>query len=86
MHPLLFEIGPVAIRSYGVFVAVGFFTAFSLLYSEAKRKNCYPQKILDLELVILVFGLLGARALHVLVNFDFYAKNIPEIFLIWRGG
>jgi len=86
MHPILFKIGPVVIRSYGVFVAVGFFTAFSLLYGEAKRKNFYPQKILDLELIILVFGILGARALHVLVNLDFYSKNIPEIFLIWHGG
>ena len=86
MHSILFEIGPVTIRSYGVFVAAGFFAAFSILYSEAKRKNFYPQEILDLELMILVFGLLGARALHVLINLDFYAKNISDIFLIWRGG
>jgi len=86
MYPVLFEIGPLTLRTYGVFVAVGFFAAFSLLYSEAKRKNFYPQKILDLELIILIFGILGARALHVLVNLDFYAKNIPDIFLVWRGG
>ncbi len=86
MHPIFFEIGPFTIRSYGVLVAVGFFTAFSLLYLEAKKENFYPQQILDLEFLILAFGLIGARALHILVNLDFYAKNPVSIFFIWRGG
>ncbi|MGB2705372.1 MAG: prolipoprotein diacylglyceryl transferase [Candidatus Omnitrophota bacterium] len=86
MHPVLFKIGSVTIRTYGVLVATGFFVAFFLLYREAKRKNFYAHKILDLELVILVFGILGARALHVLVNLDFYSKNLLEAFFIWRGG
>jgi len=86
MHPILFKIGPVIIRTYGVMVATGFFTAFFLLYGEAKRKNFYADKILDMEFVILVSGILGARVLHILVNLDFYTQNVADIFLIWRGG
>jgi len=86
MHPILLELGPVTLKSYGVFVALGFFVAFSLLYGEARRKNFYPDKILDLELVILAFGIIGARLLHVLVNFDFYGKNLLDILFVWRGG
>jgi len=86
MHPILFEFGPVTLKSYGVFVALGFFVAFSLLYGEARRKNFYPNKIVDLELVILAFGIIGARLLHVLVNFDFYGKNLLDILFVWKGG
>lgn len=86
MYPVLFKIGPWAVRSYGVFVALAFFTAFSLLLGEARRKKFYPDKILDMEFYMLVFGLLGARALHVVANIDFYAVNPTEVFAIWRGG
>lgn len=86
MHPILFEIGPVVIRTYGVFIAVAFLVSFLLLYKEAKDRNFYPEKILDLEFLILVSGVIGARALHVLVNLNFYSKNLPDIFLLWRGG
>ena len=86
MHPILFEIGPITIRSYGVLVACAFFVGFFLLYKEAGRRNFYADKILDLGLLILIFGVIGARALHVLVNFDFYKSNLPDIFFIWKGG
>ena len=86
MHPILFEIGPLTIHTYGAVVALAFLTGFLLLSAEARRKNFYPDKILDIELVILVFGMIGARILHVLVNFDFYARNPLDILMIWRGG
>jgi len=86
MHPVIFEIGSFELRSYGLFVALAFFTGFFLLYKEAKRKNFYPDKILDLELCILIFGVIGARLLHVLVNFSYYCTHVTEIFMIWRGG
>jgi len=86
MYPVLFEIGPITIRSYGVLVAAGFAIGFALLYSEAKRKNFYPEKILDLEFLMLCFGVIGARLLHVIVNFGYYRSNPLEILFVWRGG
>lgn len=86
MHPILFEIGPIAVRSYGLFVALGFFAAFFLMYREARRRSFYPDKILDIELLILIAGIVGARALHVLVNPGFYAGHPADIFFVWRGG
>jgi phosphatidylglycerol:prolipoprotein diacylglycerol transferase len=86
MHPILFEIGPVSIRSYGVLVALAFFTGFALLYKEARRRDFYADKILDIELVILISGVIGARMLHVLVNLDFYREDLLRILFIWNGG
>ena len=86
MHPVLFEIGPFTLRSYGALIALAFFVGYFLLYRDAKKKNFYPNKILDLELVMLIFGILGARALHVLVNLGYYRENVIDTFLLWRGG
>lgn len=86
MHPILFRIGSVEIRSYGFFVALAVVVAFYLLHKEARRKNFYADKMLDMELIIVVFGIIGARLLHVLVNLDFYTKEVFSIFLLWGGG
>lgn len=86
MHPVIFQIGSFSIRSYGALVALAFLTASLLLYKESLRNNFYPDKILDLEFVILVSGIIGARILHVLVNMDYYSKNLLDILIIWRGG
>jgi len=86
MFPELFRIGPVAIRSYGAMVALAMLITFMLLYRDARKKNFYADKILDLEFLMLVSGIAGARILHVLVNLDFYKNNILDVFMIWRGG
>lgn len=86
MHPILFELGPFAIRSYGVCVALAFVIGFYLLETEAKRSAFYPGKILDMGLWVLVAGILGARLLHVLVNLNYYCANPLEMLLFWRGG
>ena len=86
MYPVLFKLGPITITSYGFFVALGFFTGFYLIYKEARKRNFYPDKILDMEACILIFGIIGARLLHVLVNLSYYRVHIFEIFLIWKGG
>ena len=86
MHPVLFQIGPITFRTYGVFVALAFFIGFFLIYKESLRKNIHPKKILDMEICILLSGIIGARVLHVLVNPDYYSANIMKIFFIWEGG
>jgi len=86
MFSELFKIGPVIIRSYGAIVAMALCITFVLLYKDARKKNFYADQILDLEFLILVSGIAGARILHVLVNLDFYRDNILDVFMIWRGG
>ena len=37
MHPVLFELGPIPIRAYGLLVMVGFLTGAYLTYRRAPR-------------------------------------------------
>jgi phosphatidylglycerol:prolipoprotein diacylglycerol transferase len=86
MYPILLKIGPVEIRTYGFFVGLAFLVALLMIQREATRKGLFPDRILDLGLLILISGVIGARALHVLVNLDYYSRNVAESFMFWRGG
>lgn len=59
---------------------------FFLIYREAKRINHYPDKILDMEIWILLAGVIGARALHVFANFSHYINDPISMLYIWKGG
>jgi len=86
MYPILFKLGPLTIHTYGVVVSVAFLIGFWLIYNEARRTKFFPDKILDLELIILISGIIGARALHVATHFDYYKSELITVFFLWRGG
>lgn len=86
MFPTLLHIGPFTIRTYGLFVAVGFFFGLQYLLRRAAR-NAVPEKnMLDMTLYAVVAGLLGARLTYVLQNWGFYRAHPADIFRLWEGG
>ena len=86
MHPILFKIGSLTVFSYGVMVAIGFALAAILIYRRAPKFALDRDKCVDLAIVILIFGVLGARLLYVLLNLSFYAANPLEIIMLSKGG
>ncbi|MDD5355466.1 MAG: prolipoprotein diacylglyceryl transferase, partial [Candidatus Omnitrophica bacterium] len=52
----------------------------------AKKKGYDANVITDLVMVVLFFGILGARALYIILNLDFYIGNPREIFMLQHGG
>ncbi len=86
MFPELLRIGPISIKAYGFFVAVGFLAGMNYAKTIARHQSINPEIVLDLSLYIVVFGLIGARIFYVLLNWEFYRKNLIEIFFIWSGG
>ncbi|RLB96186.1 MAG: prolipoprotein diacylglyceryl transferase [Deltaproteobacteria bacterium] len=86
MHPILFHIGPFALHSYGVFVAMAFLSAMGLALREAGRVGEDPEKILDLFFYVLVAAIAGSRILYVVVNWPTFEQDPVEIVRIWHGG
>jgi phosphatidylglycerol:prolipoprotein diacylglycerol transferase len=86
MYPVLFRIGPFAVHTYGVFVAMAFLSAIALALREARREGEDANKILDLCFYILVAAILGSRVLYVLVNWSTFRHDLLEIVRIWHGG
>src|SRR5579872_4728586 len=78
MRPVLFtlRIGErvIGIHTYGLLIAVGFAAGIGVAWREAQRQQLDGGRILDLSFWILVSGLLGSRALYVVVNAGSFAR------------
>ncbi len=88
MHPILFKIGPIEIRFYGLMYVCAILLSIYLLHKEAQRKGIPLSKdeIINVVFVSVLAGLIGARAYYVIFNWDYYGLNWKEIPAIWRGG
>jgi phosphatidylglycerol---prolipoprotein diacylglyceryl transferase len=86
MFPVLFNIGPLTIHTYGVFVAMGFFAGLGLTIRLARTEGIPPGLIMDMSFVILVAAIIGSRALYVFMNLSFYLENPIDAFKLWEGG
>jgi phosphatidylglycerol---prolipoprotein diacylglyceryl transferase len=75
MHPVLFELAGLPVRSYGLIAASGFLIGLLLAMRVARRRGLSPTLLLDLGFWILISALLGARLLHVLTEAGTYAHR-----------
>ncbi len=86
MHPILFEIGPLTVYSYGAMLALAFVVGIWLATRQARREKVPANTMLDLSLVALITGIIGARILFALLNLDYYSKHPFESIMFWQGG
>jgi phosphatidylglycerol:prolipoprotein diacylglycerol transferase len=64
MHPILFEIGPFTIASYGVCLCIAFLINYPLFISESKRRNI-PSKAVDyIFFAAILGGMVGGKLLY----------------------
>ncbi len=87
VQPELFSWGFLHPRWYGLFFAIGFLVAYSLLTKVFSRENVPVDEAYRVFLYVFIGTLLGARFGHVLF-YDpvYYFSNPLEIVKIWRGG
>ena len=86
MFPVLIKLGPLTLRTYGLFVALGFFAGLQYILYQARKLNIDEGEILDVVLYAIVAGLVGGRLLYVILNWQYYAGNFFQVFQIWEGG
>ncbi len=86
MHPILLQLGPLTLRSYGLMMALGFAMGIILTSLLTKREGRATEPVLDMAVWTMIGGIVGARILYVLVNPAEYAEHPAEIFKVWRGG
>jgi phosphatidylglycerol:prolipoprotein diacylglycerol transferase len=84
MYPVLFEIGlgrfgSFTVGTYGLFYALGFLAALRLGVACAKREGIETGRIVDLGIVALVAGFLGAKVLLYVVDFRYYLEHPFEM-------
>ncbi|MCP4500714.1 MAG: prolipoprotein diacylglyceryl transferase, partial [Deltaproteobacteria bacterium] len=90
MHPILFKIPFIdfPVHLYGVLIVTGFMVAMFLAHREPLRHG-YNQKgedLLDFGFWALLGGLIGARGVFILVNYETYLKDPLLAIHPFRGG
>ncbi|MBE6788524.1 MAG: prolipoprotein diacylglyceryl transferase [Ruminococcaceae bacterium] len=80
-----FVIGDFAIYWYAVIIAVGAVLAVIYGMTQAKKYGVNPDKLIDLVIVALLFGIVGARLYYVIFNIENY-KSFADVINIRDGG
>ncbi|MFM9413726.1 prolipoprotein diacylglyceryl transferase [Peptococcus simiae] len=86
MDPIAFQIGPLAVRWYGILIALAFLIALMMTGRGVKKAGLDEEKYYSLVMVMIVMAILGARLYYVVFNWPYYAAHPGEIMAIWHGG
>jgi phosphatidylglycerol:prolipoprotein diacylglycerol transferase len=86
MFPELLKIGPLSIHTYGLMVALGILAGVWLGEYLFRRSGGQPGRIIDMALIVVICGLIGARILYILVNLSYYTSYPLETIMLWKGG
>jgi phosphatidylglycerol:prolipoprotein diacylglycerol transferase len=87
MEPILIQIGPIAIRWYGLMIALGCLAGLWVAGKEAQRKGIGKEKVHDFFLYAIIGAIIGARLYYVAFAEGAQLWDNPlSIFAIWQGG
>lgn len=86
IDPVLFTAGPVTVRWYGVAMFVAILVGVALALREAGRRGYSRESVLYVALWAVPFGILGARLLHVIDAWEYYATQPLQIPNMYQGG
>ncbi len=89
INPVLFTIGPLEVRYYGIIMASSVLLGIYMILMLARKKkiDLDENTLLELCFYMVIAGLIGARILHIILDRSgFYIQNPSEMIAIWHGG
>jgi len=87
IDPVIFNIGSLEIRWYGLIMALSFLIGSFIAVKLGKKRNLSKDQVYDFLLYLIPLSIIFARLFHVFVyNFDYYIQNPLQIVQIWKGG
>jgi len=89
LDPLVFSLGPLQIRWYGLMYVLGFIATYLLVRHQIRRWNCrnLAENFENLNLFLILSVILGGRLGYVFFyNASYYLSHPLEILATWEGG
>ena len=80
MFPELFHIGRFSLPTYGLLVATGVLLGLWISVRNSEKQGIDPETAWNLGILVVLAGILGAKILYILVDWNTYASNPSEIF------
>lgn len=86
----LFSIGKITIHSYGVLIALGIVLCVCMGMYRAKRKDLKPDAVIDLAILCVICGFIGAKLFFVLLSIKTFVKDPLSVlgssgFVVYGG-
>lgn len=89
LNPIIFQMGMLQVRWYGLMYVIGFIIAGYLLKIQI-RKNFFhitEDKIDSMITTLIICMFVGARMAYVFIyNWDYYSQHLTELLSVWKGG
>ena len=79
MYPILFELGPIVIRGYGVMLALSFLTGIYLALSRAQERGLKHEHMVNLCLIVIISSIVGARLLYVIPHWEEFSGHPLDV-------
>jgi prolipoprotein diacylglyceryl transferase len=84
-----FQLGPVVIHFYALFILAGIIVAVALTAARMKERGMEPGLAIDIAIWAVPFGIIGGRLFHVATHLNDYfgpGKDWTSMFRLWEGG
>ena len=72
IDPIAFQLGPLAIRWYGILITTGIVLAFLVVQKEMVKRGMHPDFLTDLLIWAVPISIASARIYYVLFSWDSY--------------
>ena len=84
--PILFELGPLTIRWYGLLIAIAVLLGLTLSQYLAQKRGINPERVGDLAIWLVIAAIPCARLYYVLFEWQAYVDRPADIIAVWKGG
>ncbi len=85
-NPILISFGPFHIYWYGLFIVLGIISAVGIALKLSSYYKVNKDYLIDIAFWSIIFGILGARFYHVLLELEYYKFYPLDALKIWQGG
>lgn len=86
MNPVAFSFFGLDVRWYGILIATGALLGILVAKFNCRWRELEYESLLDVILISLPLGVVGARLYYVIFEFNSYKNNLSDIFNIRQGG
>lgn len=86
MHPVMLQIGPLAIRWYGALIVAAIFVGFYLAERYLKRQGFDIELFERATFFAVIWGVVGARLVYVITSPSEFELDPISMLYVWHGG
>ena len=86
MYPLLFELGPLSIYSYGVLLATAYIVGLQFALRRSHQAGLNGQRVMALGIFVIISALVGAKLMLFLVDIDRFISDPAALMVLLKAG